>query len=529
MPCWIATAASCRPPSRNSPRCPGVVRKTANVMFAHWFGKPAVVVDTHFRRVATRLGLTDATDPDRVEAQIRALIPEPPPERAVRGGELPRPPLLQRTAARPASAAWSPTCAPTSSKLPLAKAGEQDAQSHHFTWQYTMTVPRATLSAQLKDGQRPAHPAAGDGRARRAAARARRPDASWKRRARPTSTPSPAAPNAACMCPVDYGIAPGLGARPLGAVRLRSAALPDRARVSWRRSASAIRSTAATWRARLNFATRDAAGAVTDRRAPDASPPSCARGLAARLDSIELPGVEVAVRPVRDYPGRAGAARRRSQRPGVRHRSAAHRRCRAARRAPASRRPSTPRRSRRRSWTGRANCWPARRRPTRCCCAVSRQLPEIPSLAERFGLRPVALAVYPDYKGVSRLVGMEAIDGLADLDAQEPGRWPRPGPITTTSSSITSTTDSAGEDGDFDAKVAEVEKVDRALPALLAGAPEVVIVTGDHSTPSVARSHTAHPGAVPDPRRRRAARRGVRIRRAGRARPAPGAWCRAGR
>ena len=55
---------------------PGVGRKTANVMFAHWFGKPAVVVDTHFRRVATRLGLTDATDPDRVEAQIRALVPE---------------------------------------------------------------------------------------------------------------------------------------------------------------------------------------------------------------------------------------------------------------------------------------------------------------------------------------------------------------------------------------------------------------------------------------------------------------------
>ena len=55
---------------------PGVGRKTANVMFAHWFGKPAVVVDTHFRRVATRLGLTDATDPDRVEAHIRALIPE---------------------------------------------------------------------------------------------------------------------------------------------------------------------------------------------------------------------------------------------------------------------------------------------------------------------------------------------------------------------------------------------------------------------------------------------------------------------
>ena len=44
-------------------------------MLAHWFGGPAVVVDTHFRRVARRLGLASATDPDRIEAQIRALVP----------------------------------------------------------------------------------------------------------------------------------------------------------------------------------------------------------------------------------------------------------------------------------------------------------------------------------------------------------------------------------------------------------------------------------------------------------------------
>ena len=54
---------------------PGVGRKTANVMLAHWFGGPAVVVDTHFRRVARRLGLATATDPDRIEAEIRALVP----------------------------------------------------------------------------------------------------------------------------------------------------------------------------------------------------------------------------------------------------------------------------------------------------------------------------------------------------------------------------------------------------------------------------------------------------------------------
>lgn len=54
---------------------PGVGRKTANVMLAHWFGGPAVVVDTHFRRVAQRLGLTTAADPDRIEVEIRRLVP----------------------------------------------------------------------------------------------------------------------------------------------------------------------------------------------------------------------------------------------------------------------------------------------------------------------------------------------------------------------------------------------------------------------------------------------------------------------
>ena len=53
---------------------PGVGRKTANVMLAHWFGGPAVVVDTHFRRVATRLGLTTASHPDLIEGEIRQLV-----------------------------------------------------------------------------------------------------------------------------------------------------------------------------------------------------------------------------------------------------------------------------------------------------------------------------------------------------------------------------------------------------------------------------------------------------------------------
>ena len=55
---------------------PGVGRKTANVLRGACFGQPAIVVDTHLKRVSARLGLADAPDPDRVEAELRALVPE---------------------------------------------------------------------------------------------------------------------------------------------------------------------------------------------------------------------------------------------------------------------------------------------------------------------------------------------------------------------------------------------------------------------------------------------------------------------
>ena len=242
--------------------------------------------------------------------------------------------------------------------------------------------------------------------------------------------------------------------------------------------------------ARLNFATRDVAGAVTDRRAGRIPTELCTR-LAARLDGIELPGAEVAVRPVRDYravvvlrgaglsdrvgdtdPQRTGVAALtpRATSPEGEHTAALA--ALFVERA-------------RESLAGEA---PANEVLLRGFA----QLPEIPSLTDRFGLRPVALAVYPDYKGVGRLVGMQVVEGLNDLEAQSralAAAWSDHDYCFVHHKY----TDSTGEDGDFDAKVAQIETVDRALPGMLAGNPDVVIVTGDHSTPSVARSHTAHP------------------------------------
>jgi endonuclease-3 len=57
-------------------RLPGVGRKTANVILGTCFSVPSIVVDTHVRRVAQRLGLTSSEDPDRIERDLQALIPE---------------------------------------------------------------------------------------------------------------------------------------------------------------------------------------------------------------------------------------------------------------------------------------------------------------------------------------------------------------------------------------------------------------------------------------------------------------------
>ena len=56
---------------------PGVGRKTANVILGNAFGQPAIVVDTHVKRVAARLGLTMSRDPDRIEQDLQRVIPKP--------------------------------------------------------------------------------------------------------------------------------------------------------------------------------------------------------------------------------------------------------------------------------------------------------------------------------------------------------------------------------------------------------------------------------------------------------------------
>ncbi len=121
--------------------------------------------------------------------------------------------------------------------------------------------------------------------------------------------------------------------------------------------------------------------------------------------------------------------------------------------------------------------------------------PGFPSMADIYKLTPAAVAGYPMYRGLARLAGMKTLDTGSTIESL----------FATVKNNYNDfdfffvhvkPTDSAGEDGDFQRKVAVLEEVDRYLPALTALNPEVLVVTGDHSTPAVLKGHSWHPVPV---------------------------------
>jgi len=121
--------------------------------------------------------------------------------------------------------------------------------------------------------------------------------------------------------------------------------------------------------------------------------------------------------------------------------------------------------------------------------------PDIPTMQELFGLKAASIAVYPMYRGVASLVGMEALS-TGPTVAEEFDALGKHFADYDFFYLHVKKTDSAGEDGDFDRKVSIIEEVDTQIPRLMALNPDVVIVTGDHSTPAVLRSHSWHPVPV---------------------------------
>jgi len=242
--------------------------------------------------------------------------------------------------------------------------------------------------------------------------------------------------------------------------------------------------------ARGNFCTVDGEGRITDRRAGRISTDLCVK-LCERLRAITVDGAEIVIEPVKEHrfvlvlrgDGLSGSVSETDPQalgvpplPARALEPAAERTAAAVNqfveRARQLLRDSAP-----------ANMVLLR--------GFDRQ-PDIPLFPETFRLRAAAVAAYPMYRGLARLVGMEVLDTgptFADEIATLKRHW----------DSFDffflhyKDTDKAGEDGDFDAKVAALEGFDARLPDVLALRPDVLAVSGDHSTPSILAAHGWQP------------------------------------
>ncbi len=243
--------------------------------------------------------------------------------------------------------------------------------------------------------------------------------------------------------------------------------------------------------ARGNFCAVDAAGLLTDRRA-GRLPTDVSRELAQRLRTIRMDGLEFFIEPVKEHrfafvmrgPGLGDALTETDpQKIGV---------------------PPLPIRalqpdSRKAAWCANQFVEQARRllqdeQPANMIMLRGfAKSPSLPTYPERFGLRAAAIAVNGMYRGVAKLVGMHVlpVEGvtIADEFATLEKNW---NDFDFFYLHIKKT-DTCGEDGDFAGKVRVLEQVDTFIPCLMALKPDVVIVSGDHSSPAVLKSHSWHP------------------------------------
>lgn len=244
---------------------------------------------------------------------------------------------------------------------------------------------------------------------------------------------------------------------------------------------------------RGNFATVDAQGVLVDRRAGRIPHEECVRICAALQREIsEIDGVKVLIMPVREY--RFGIVLRgEGLSPDVEETDP-----QLVGMKPLDVRARTPEAKRTAAVLAKLvdRCRAALAREPRANSVLLRGIsrrPRVETLAERAMLRPAAIAAYPLYRGVAKLCGMDLLDtGFSVKEEFETLRaaWSRGYDFFFVH---VKKTDSAGEDGNLEAKVKVIEEVDAALPTVLDLAPDVVVVTGDHSTPCALKAHSWHP------------------------------------
>jgi len=241
---------------------------------------------------------------------------------------------------------------------------------------------------------------------------------------------------------------------------------------------------------RGNFCSIDDGGLITDRRAGRIPTEKCAE-LCTVLQDIKISGVEVFVRPVKEHrfvlvvrrEGLSGALSETDpQQVGL---------------APLPVKAVTPEAQPTadlvNEWLELARKALAGHHPANMVTLRGfAKTPDLPQMGDVYKLKCAAIAAYPMYRGVAKLVGMTLLPTGDTIHSE----------FETLRNQFSAydfffvhikKTDSYGEDGNFDAKVHIIEEVDALIPSLMVLQPDVVAVTGDHSTPALLKSHSWHP------------------------------------
>jgi len=242
--------------------------------------------------------------------------------------------------------------------------------------------------------------------------------------------------------------------------------------------------------ARGNFCSLDPiSGVITDRRAGRIPTEECSR-LLDMLSTIQIDEVSITIRPVKDYrfalilegDGLSdGLTETDPQKTGLRPLKVEALSSNAEKSARILN-----------QWLEQAFAILADQRPANGCTlrGIAKD-PGLPSFAEVYGLEACAIATYPMYKGISRLVGMEVLDA-GDTIASELETLQANWEMYDFFFFHVKKTDSAGEDGNFSEKARVIEETDRIIPGILELKPDVLLITGDHSTPSISKAHSWH-------------------------------------
>lgn len=242
--------------------------------------------------------------------------------------------------------------------------------------------------------------------------------------------------------------------------------------------------------ARGNFCTVDGRGVLTDRRA-GRPPMEVNLRLCQLLSGVKLPGVQVFVRPVKEH---RFALVLRGEGLGE---EVSDTDPQKEGQAPL---PATPTAPQGESTARLANAFVAAARellsgqhPANMVLLRGfSSMPHIPSMAQVFKLSPAAIATTPMYRGLAKVLGMTVLPVAHSLE-EEFALLAAHFPNHDYFFLHVKATDQAGEDGDFQRKVAVIEEVDSLVPRILELRPEVLAVAADHSTPAAYKGHSWHP------------------------------------